>query len=153
MKNIFKLMGLALIAGSLAFVSCSKDEDEDNHAINVNFDGNKWGCEEVIEVELTPNGLTANIYKNADADVASIQFGSGITAGNYSLQNSAYFVQYLDEGVLYNQYKNDGAINITDLNMDTKICSGNINAQVSSDGNEYKDLTVTVKDATFELLK
>ena len=36
MKNTFKLMGIALIAGSM-FVACSKDKDSD--AITVNYTG------------------------------------------------------------------------------------------------------------------
>lgn len=54
MKNIFKLMGVALIAGSMMFVACNKDEntDENNNTtpqeetiadgVSVTFDGATW---------------------------------------------------------------------------------------------------------------
>lgn len=44
MKNIFKFMGIALMACSLTMVSCSKDEENETVAegINVTFDGESW---------------------------------------------------------------------------------------------------------------
>lgn len=47
MKNIFKVMGVALLACSMIMVSCKKDENEDNNntiadGINVTFDGQSW---------------------------------------------------------------------------------------------------------------
>lgn len=47
MKNIFKVMGVALLACSMIMVSCKKDDDKDGGSsiadgINVNFDGESW---------------------------------------------------------------------------------------------------------------
>lgn len=48
MKNIFKVMGVALLACSMIMVSCKKDENSDNggstiaDGINVTFDGTSW---------------------------------------------------------------------------------------------------------------
>ena len=48
MKNIFKLMSVAVLAASMIFVSCKKDENNDEPAnnipdgINVTFNGTSW---------------------------------------------------------------------------------------------------------------
>lgn len=49
MKNIFKVMGVALLACSMIMVSCKKDENEDStvaEGINVTFDGQSWTAAE-----------------------------------------------------------------------------------------------------------
>lgn len=48
MKNIFKLMGIALLASSMIFVSCKKDNTTDEpiqtipDGVNVTFNGESW---------------------------------------------------------------------------------------------------------------
>lgn len=51
MKNIFKLMGMALIAGSLMFVACNKDEEEENN--NNNNGGNNGGTTTTASYKIT----------------------------------------------------------------------------------------------------
>ena len=62
MKNIFKLMGLALIAGSMMFVACNKDENENNNSnnnqeptykVNVTWGTDTWGTDNIYWEQLS----------------------------------------------------------------------------------------------------
>lgn len=61
MKNIFKIMGLALIAGSLMFTACKKDETDTNDTTNNNREPETY----VASVAATLDGtaLDVNEYK------------------------------------------------------------------------------------------
>lgn len=69
MKNMFKMMGVALLAGAMLFTACKKDETTSTSAagapvaeeITVTFDGSTW----------TPNYYTCNY--NAETSLIDIQ--------------------------------------------------------------------------------
>lgn len=54
MKNIFKLMGLVLLAGALTLASCSKEEDTNNSGNN-NGGGNNGGSSTIAYTDYTSN--------------------------------------------------------------------------------------------------
>ena len=73
MKNIFKLMGVALIAGSMLFVACNKDENNDDQNNNNN---NNQPVNNDPTVSVKWNGAEQTIgYQNA-----------------YSIQNVVYMM-------------------------------------------------------------
>lgn len=86
MKNIFKLMGLALMACSLTFVACSKDDEENNNpndnptvadGITVTFDGDSW-----------TGSQNANRYY---AQYGALQFTAATSNGNYPMFDEAIY--------------------------------------------------------------
>ena len=77
MKNIFKVMGVALLACSMVMVSCKKDDDKESSnipdVIKVTFDGTTW------------NG---NINNCASYGTA-LQFSAAETEGDYPMYDEA----------------------------------------------------------------
>lgn len=55
MKNIFKLMGLVLLAGALTLASCSKEEDTNNSGNNNAGGGNNGGSSTIAYTDYTSN--------------------------------------------------------------------------------------------------
>ena len=143
MKNIFKLMGIALIASSMALVSCSKDDDA---TINVTFGDESWSCSETMEYA----GDFA-IFKDADAKVATVQFACPLAPGKYNLSETAWVIYTADQ--VYNTFKDGGFVEITDFSLENKKLSGDIQAELAiANTQEYKTLTVSMKDAAFDIL-
>lgn len=144
MKNIFKLMGIALIASSMALVSCSKDDDA---TINVTFGDESWSCSETMEYA----GDFA-IFKDADAKVATVQFTCLAAVGKYDINGTTAYVVY-NADQQYNTFKDGGFIEITDFSLENKKISGDIQAELAiANTQDYKALTVSMKDAAFDIL-
>jgi hypothetical protein len=60
MKNIFKVMGVALLACSMIMVSCKKDDDKNNNVaegVNVTFDGQNWTASSIQSVLYSDYGV------------------------------------------------------------------------------------------------
>lgn len=104
MKNIFKLMGMALIAGSLMFVACNKDEEEEN---NNNNGGNNGGTTTTASYKITFNGNTwepayTGVAPNSNqpwAAIMAIKEQSDVEAfqafiGQYGVQYFEYAPDY-----------------------------------------------------------
>lgn len=147
MKNIFKLMGLALIAGSM-FVACSKD-DENNDKIQVTFGGESWSCNEEMELD----GQEFAIYKDADAKISTIVFACPLQVANTNLNPMTAYVMYTAADGNYKKYR-DGYINITAINMENpRTISGEINTEIALEqGENYKPLNVTMNDADWDYI-
>lgn len=150
MKNIFKLMGLALIAGSLAFVSCSKDDDEASIKVNFNND-EEWTSEKalVFETGKGENVYEIKIYKEEQAE-ASAKMSCPRATGMYKFtDDDNYWVVYWDEKD--NPYNTanpayENYINISDVDLTNQTISGNAVAQFIKELTTY-DLTIELNNA------
>jgi len=87
MKNIFKFMGVALIAGSMLFVACGKDEPEDNntteettYTLTLKVNDAAMGT-----VTATPQ---KEAYKAGDTVVLTATANEGFEFANWSDGNS-----------------------------------------------------------------
>ncbi|MBR1798663.1 MAG: hypothetical protein IJ761_08020 [Bacteroidales bacterium] len=66
MKNTFKLMAVAMLAGSMLFTACKKD-DETPDGVNVTFAGTEWAAaSDAISAKLLPTGFVY-IFANETA--------------------------------------------------------------------------------------
>lgn len=145
MKNTFKLMGIALIAGSM-FVACSKDDDND--AITVNYTGDsEWTSNEMVAIEAGSN-MTASIYENEEEDSRVVTLQCGTTVGLHSFDGSQNFAAY-DKGdgndIVSTQ---NGHITISDIDMEANSMTAEIESEMGSIGSN-KTLTVSIDDATW----
>ncbi len=87
MKNIFKFMGIALMACSLTFVSCSKDENEDTPNDPQNPQ-NPVNPEQPASYTLTVDGVNPNWgYVSAKAYDQDGQWGMGAFQAAVSMSN------------------------------------------------------------------
>ena len=148
MKNIFKLMGIALLAGTM-FVACS--DDDDDNAITVNFNGTSWSTDETMSViPMGTDMIEVDIYHN---DEEALEIRCGASEETYTMSDDPdYYIYFWDEsGVPYEQFKPESMIEITDLDFDqlTGTVSADLNAEVSHNGNDYYTLTAKVRDANF----
>lgn len=97
MKNIFKMMGIALLACSMIMVSCKKDDDN-----NESGQGGQGGQGGSSSVNITFNGVAQNTPVT-DATYKDISEGNGLTAGSILLFShlAAAGTQMGDEGEEY----------------------------------------------------
>lgn len=151
MKNMFKMMGVALLAGAMLFTACKKDETTTNNnaanntpvsPIAVTFDGTSWSCNEVIDCTEISTGAKFDIYKDANALMASVQFAADDAMGTYSFANSSYYAVYYDGTNMYNTPSADGSINITGFDVLNYTMSGTVTAAFAEKG-----LSVILTDA------
>ena len=113
MKNIFKLMGLALIAGSMMFVACNKDENENNgngnnnqepvvtDGIHVTFNGAAWSAVDILGYEYASYGLLEiGAYKNYESSVEPYVQGylpNSVRTTTHASGDYYYFFYYENE--------------------------------------------------------
>ena len=149
MKNMFKMMGVALLAGAMLFTACKKDEETTNTnntpapAIAVTFDGASWTSEEVMDYTALENELVKfDIYKDAEADIASVQFVCKAAVDTYAFANSGYYAVYFDGVDMYNTPPADGSIVVSAIDAQAKTISGSISAAFGE-----KPLAVTLTNA------
>ena len=117
MKNIFKVMGVALLACSMIMVSCKKDEDENASGVTVKF-GNtaEWNTENIYWEQMHyTSGEEAPFFswQVEKGNTAADPMTWGMTgneantySGNYQSQdNSSYYVWfYVNNDDDYFQY-------------------------------------------------
>ena len=144
MKNIFKLMGLALIAGSLAFVSCSKDDDET--VMSVTYGETSW---EAVDFSVVNAGatMTATLYGDKSEDFPAVTFVCGTTAQRYDLAAATNFVSYDADGKGDDVCLQEGHITINSFDATNHTMDANIEAKMQSGNN----LTVTIENATWKV--
>lgn len=116
MKKAFKLFGLALLATSLTFVACSKDEEEDE---NTNTNNQQQQEQPKEGVSYTFGGVAQTVgYYNGDYDIEDGTLYVGIYAAaakngsNYTLPLlEAYLVQedgdWDEDGIYFYQNMTD----------------------------------------------
>jgi len=190
MKNIFKFMGLALVAGSLLFTACKKDEPENNDTTpnqpvstvvkTVNFDGSEWTPASIYATEYASYGLINWSVEGGANASDPMTFGySGNTAGrtfefdgNSTGIASYYYWMYLrNDDDYYTAMGSDSTMhdypmwqpytcvnNFQAFDANANTVSMTVNAQVfdvetyeTTNEAIVKNLTVTLKDATWEV--
>lgn len=144
MKNIFKLMGLALIAGSLAFVSCSKDDDD---AITVNYDGTEWTTNDVYVMNYGDH-LIGSMYKNINnVDSPNASFRCGTKAERYDFTGESWAAYDEGDGIDIISTQN-GHMTVSDINIDNRTISAEIDTEMGT-VDSGKKMTVSINDATW----
>lgn len=162
MKNMFKLMGIALIASALLLTSCKKDEEENvpenntpeatTPAINVVFGSTTWTSDEVMDrvTTATEGVYEFSLYKTG-ANEASMMVRTGIEKGStYRFYGTNYGLVYWDgtgsSAVEYNTVSEDSQINITDVDATNLKLSAAIAAKLVLN-NDTTVLSVTLNNA------
>ena len=165
MKNIFKLMAVAMLASSMLFVSCNKDEEEENNnnqnptpAVNVIFGGSTWTSNVPLACEVNEGLALIKVYKTADTDeVIQMQTGTE-TNVTYNFYGNDYFIVYWDDTedgtIEYNTCSEDSHVLISSISIDNKTISAVAATTVyTEDDTELengKTLSVTLNNATWE---
>ena len=97
MKNIFKMMGIALMACSLTFVSCSKDKDDEGGegggtpqtaSAKVTFGSNSWDATYGLMYTgyASQHSLIEGRLFQTQGQLPYVDFMTTINPGNYSAQ-------------------------------------------------------------------
>lgn len=134
MKNMFKMMGVALLAGAMLFTACKKDKEDTTptnnvptYSVVVSIDGNTWQSNNELLYKVEGDLLTIQ----GEQDTNGFQIICGQNAQNYSFGNDDYAVVIWSgeneiEGTI------NGYINITaiDLNSANKSISANLKCEM-----------------------
>ena len=144
MKNIFKLMGVALLAGAMLFTACKEKEEEVVPAITVSFDGAEWTSDAVMDYV---NATYFDVYKD-DAKLSTMQFACRFTVSTQPFAGTDdVWVKYWDDNDFeYNTPANDGTIVVTDVQPDARTISASINANMMVESVAHP-LTATLVNA------
>lgn len=109
MKNIFKMMGIALLASSMLFVACNKDEntDENNNnnneptvtnGIKVTFGDVNWTAADILGEEYASYGLLSiGAFKDYESSVAPFVQGylpNAVRSATHGQGDYYYFFYY-----------------------------------------------------------
>lgn len=136
MKNMFKMMGVALLAGAMLFTACKKDKEETTTNTNntaavssivVTMGDMTWQNNSNMLYDVDGNLLTLQ----AEQDTNGFQIRCGKNAQNYSFGNEDYYVTIWSgdndiDGTI------NGYINITaiDLNSTVKTISAKLKCEM-----------------------
>ncbi|MBO4751887.1 MAG: hypothetical protein J5526_03945 [Bacteroidales bacterium] len=119
MKNFFKILGVALIAGSMLFVACKKDEENTNNGNNGGNGGNNTPTDTTTPSDpVNPPAPTAVMTIAIDGQTYQISdFGAGMyssTSGERFLgqiiYNNTYGLQFPFGGTTTGNYDYDNNI-------------------------------------------
>lgn len=154
MKNIFKFMGIALMACSFTMVACSKDDDKKTDtpdvnidaAIAVTFDEQVWTSD--VPMEYNADHSYFDVYEEGE-DLATMQFACGLQKGAYGFAGTDYYVKYWAGDIEYDTPSNDGTIVITDIDVNAKTMTGVISAVMIKDGAQHP-LSAVLTNAKWE---
>ena len=178
MKNIFKLMGVALMACSMTMVSCNKDENNDGNdgntiadGIKVTFDGNTWDgtvnqskyYASYDVVEFTTN--TGANYPAFDEAIYTSQVGAVTESneGSFTQDNTHGWVEYYEQATLQDNNGNyygdwwaaEATTDIKAIDLTTLKVTAQMNGTMFSayeayvDGAGFADATRAPYSATF----
>ena len=162
MKNMFKMMGVALLAGAMLFTACKKDKEETTPAttttpsVSVTFNGTTWTSE--VAMDYTEVGTT-NKFDVFNSDGESImQFGGSFEHGvarSYGMP-PAYVVYWEDvdeeHTIEYAINSIDGVIVVSTFDMATTTFSGSIKVNVSHNGTDFVPVEATFTNAKFDIV-
>ena len=109
MKNIFKLMGVALIASTMLLASCGKEGNDDNNDNGDNSGNNPTPAKSVATVTYgldtwnvtdfgaaAKNGvLTGHLYKSDNDNDPMVEMNFGTSIGTYTYNNNGYYLLYI----------------------------------------------------------
>lgn len=175
MKNIFKLFGLALLAGSMMLVSCdpgenTTDPDAVTYTITATSNNDAWGT--VTGAGTYAENATATLTATAAQGYEFVNWSDGNTenprtitvtanasyvatfraqaGGSYSFNGTNYTVN-----TFYGSYKTDSepayisVALLQDVNDNTvPYCQGFMNAALGTDTYEDYENRIEIKDAT-----
>ena len=152
MKNIFKFMGLALIAGSMMFVACSKDDKDSTDkvaAISITYQGHTWTADTVYAA-IAEGMINASIYTGATDDEPLFTFKSGIENGQmYPFAGTGYYARYFEKASDANPTAISNQTGVVQIkNID--VTANTISAMVSTEMGEVGSgdmLMINITDA------
>ena len=154
MKNMFKMMGVALLAGAMLFTACKKDKEETtptpetvvNNAV-LTFDGAAWfTTTKAMVMEAGQEGTKEfKIFKEGST-LADAKFSTVLAKGTYGFGDNAnvWAVCWIGDDE-YIERSNNGAIAITELDLEGKTMSGTVSAEVKTAAEaEYHTLGIVL---------
>lgn len=157
MKNMFKMMGVALLAGAMLFTACKKDKEDTTtnatptYTVTVTFNGDTWSNNDVIDHETygASNDQHAfYIYRNNDEYVEmGVEYLEADREQSYTV--SSNYLKYWTATEEYNDIVTSGSLTLTAVDLQNKTLSGNINAQFT-DGGVQRDLNVKLNNAKWQ---
>ena len=113
MKNIFKVMGVALLACSMIMVSCKKDDDSSSNEskMSVNHGATAFDAASVMAVDHSADGyLTLYGYKNASAGQNDIFvqgfLESSVVSGATYESTDGDIMNYRDPNIIFTDTEN-----------------------------------------------
>lgn len=158
MKNMFKMMGVALLAGAMLFTACKKDENTTNNGNNtptptvtVTLNGETWSNSDVIDHETygVENNLhTFYIYRNND-EYVEMGVTELVADVEQSYTVSSNYLKYWTATDEYSSMVTTGSLTLTAVDINAKTISANINAQFV-DGGVQRDLNVLLNNAQWK---
>lgn len=93
---MFKMMGVALLAGAMLFTACKKDEKTETttpvHAISISYEGNTWNADTVY-AEINGNLVNASIFVGDD-DQPLFTFKCPAEEGTYYFAGTDWYARY-----------------------------------------------------------
>ena len=121
MKNIFKLMGVALLACTMIMVSCKKDDDNSSQAsdggyvLTINGNNPSWGFVEALAGEGIWRFQAAKSYDAEEEELSfpyfvtylyqgELEDGTQVMAPGDFFQNAQYGTDFYFEEMLANEY-------------------------------------------------
>ncbi|MBP3762364.1 MAG: hypothetical protein J6I49_00615 [Bacteroidales bacterium] len=147
MKNIFKLMGIALIASSMAFVSCGSDDDE-TYTINVQFGDKSWSSND-MSADIEEDMINASIFEG-DANQASVTFKCPAKDGSHLFATEGNYARYYENddatAIVSNQ---TGFITIESIDVAAHTITGIVSSEMG-ELNSGEKLTVTMTNANWK---
>lgn len=112
MKNIFKFMGVALLACSMIMVSCKKDDENSNESkLSVNHGTTAFDAASVQAVDYSAEGyITLYGYKNASAGQNDIFvqgfLESSVVSGATYESTDGDIMNYRDPNIIFTDTEN-----------------------------------------------
>lgn len=111
MKNIFKFMGVALLACSMIMVSCKKDDDTNESKMSVKHGTTAFDAASVLAVDKTAEGyITLYGYKNASAGQNDIFvqgfLESSVVSGATYESTDGDIMNYRDPNIIFTDTEN-----------------------------------------------
>ncbi len=158
MKNMFKMMGVALLAGAMLFTACKKDEEDTTptntnngttttHAISISYNGNTWNAD-TIYAEINGGLVNASIYVGTD-DEPLFTFKCPAEVGVYGFAGTDWYARYYamasddDPTAVSTQ---TGSINIRSISDNHDKISVTVSAEMGEAGSGNM-LSVVATDA------
>ena len=155
---MFKMMGVALLAGAMLFTACKKDEETTNNGNNtptptvtVTLNGETWSNSDVIDHETygVENNLhTFYIYRNND-EYVEMGVTELVADVEQSYTVSSNYLKYWTATDEYSSMVTTGSLTLTAVDINAKTISANINAQFV-DGGVQRDLNVLLNNAQWK---
>lgn len=152
MKNMFKMMGVALLAGAMLFTACKKEEKTETaattYAVTVNYGGQTWHNNDNMTYSIAGNLMTIQ----AEEGDVMLQVVSGKEKKTYSFGESSDYGVVLVSGEGQINGNVNGVMVISDINLNATPAT--ISATVSCEMGEVGSgdmMTATFDNAKMDL--